>query len=234
MSSAMPNSFRDDYLERLPPWDGAPRVDTLLQTAFDLHLPTGRERADGEWASRTVLIGAVARSYEPGIQAHKMVVLVGPAGCGKSNFCRHLVPSLGGGQSGWFSDELVLRSSDGQVLMGRVIMECAEMACMTRSDADAAKAFISRLVDRVRLPYERVAQEFPRQFIIIGTSNAEPALLGDPGGARRLLPVRITGRGERSVTELLDETRDQLWAEAVHRHKMGERPESGESAGVAA
>lgn len=239
MSSATLNSFKDDYLEQLPPWDGVRRVDALLQTTFNLHLSTARERIDAELASRTILMGATARSYEPGIQAGKMVVLIGPAGCGKSSFCRHLVPSPDGGQSKWFSDEFVFRCSAGpryqaEALIDRVVVECAEMAHMSRADMDGAKAFISRLADRVRLPYDRVAQEFPRRCVIIGTSNAEPSLLSDPGGARRLLPVRITGQGTRSVAELLDETRDQLWAEALHRHKTGERPDSGESVGVAA
>ena len=239
MPPSRPNSFIDDYLELLPPWDGVPRVDALMQTAFNLNLPTERSLADGERASRMILIGAVALSYEPGVQAGKMVVLIGPPGCGKSSFCRHLVPSPDGGQSKWFSDEFVFGWSMGsryqaEVLMGRVVVECAEMAYMSRAEIDGAKAFISRLVDLVRLPYDRVVQEFPRQCVIIGTSNAEPSLLSDPGGARRLLPVRITGQGTRSVAELLDETREQLWAEALHRYKAGERPDSGESSSAAA
>ena len=222
------NSFRDDYLDRLPPWDGVPRIGTLLQTAFDLHLPTSQERLDSARASRMILMGAVARSYEPGSKADETVLLIGPPACGKSTFCRYLVPTQDGRQNEWFSDGLALGSTPSMrdtasSLMGRVVVECAEMTGTSQADIDCAKAFLSRTVDHVRKPFDRVAQDIPRQCIFIGTSNIEPALLGDPGGARRLLPIRIVGQGQRPVAELLDETRDLLWAEAVHRHKAGGR-----------
>ena len=108
--------------------------------------------------------------------------------------------------------------------MGRVVVECAEMAGLSRADMDGLKAFMSRQVDHVRLPYDRLVRELPRRCIIIGTSNDAQPLPNDPTGLRRFLPVKILGRGPLPIDECMEAIRDQLWAEAVHRFDMGERP----------
>ena len=223
------DAFQADYLDRLPDWNGEPLVDSLLQTAFSLDLTHPDAEAMSVFASRHILIGAVMRTREPGAKLDEMTVLMGGQGCGKSMFCAHLVPNFRNKRQEWFSDALVLRSSgqhrdQAQSLMGRVVVECAEMAGLSRADMDGLKAFLSRQVDHVRLPYDRLMRELPRRCVIIGTSNDAQPLPNDPTGLRRFLPVKILGRGARPIDEYLASIRDQLWAEAVYRFDMGERP----------
>lgn len=223
------DAFQADYLDRLPDWDSVPRVDSLLQTAFDLDLGHPDAAAMSVMAARSILLGTVMRTREPGAKLDEMAVLIGGQGCGKSMFCAHLVPNFRNRREEWFSDALVLRSSgqhrdQAQALMGRVVVECAEMAGLSRADMDGLKAFLSRQVDHVRLPYDRLVKELPRRCVIVGTSNDAQPLPNDPTGLRRFLPVRILGRGPLPVNDHMDAIRDQLWAEAVYRFDMGERP----------
>ena len=222
------DAFVADYLDKLPLWDGQPRVDGLLETIFDLETTSQDEIIMAQLAGRSILLGAVLRTAEPGAKLDEIAVLIGPQGCGKSLFCAALVPGFR--RSEWFSDELVLRTSgqhrdQAQALMGRVIVECAEMAGMSRADMDGLKAFLARQVDRVRLPYDRLITNLPRRCVIIGTSNDDQVLPNDPTGLRRFLPVRIAGIGPRNVLDVLEQERDQLWAEARHRvENNNERP----------
>ena len=222
------DAFARDYLYWLPDWDGINRVDTVLEDIFDLDttLPDWKEMSVA--AAKSILLGAILRIKEPGAKLDEIAVLIGPQGCGKSLFSALLVPERW--RQHWFSDALILRSSgqhrdQAQSLLGRVIMECGEMAGMSRADVDGLKAFLARQTDHIRLPYDRLVSEFPRRCIIVGTSNDDQILPNDPTGLRRFLPVRIRDRGPHPIVHRMDELRDQLWAETKHRiYECDERP----------
>ena len=81
------------------------------------------------------------------------------------------------------------------------------------------KSFLTRRRDRYRPPYGKHLTTLPRQCVFAGTINP-PAegYLKDPTGARRLWPVACRGMIDLAG---LEQARDQLWAEAVHRFKAG-------------
>ena len=77
------------YLDNLPAWDGQDRLDYWLTGCFEVG------EIDPQllrWASYSVLMGAVARTYEPGEKHDEMVILVGPQGLGKSTVWAWLLP----------------------------------------------------------------------------------------------------------------------------------------------
>ena len=214
------DAFEEDYLNWLSPWDEVERVDTVLEDIFLLDTSLPDWRAMSVAASKAILLGEMMRIVEPGAKLDEIAVLIGPQGCGKSIFCALLVPTRW--RQHWFSDALILRSSgqhrdQAQSLLGRVIVECGEMAGMSRADVDGLKAFIARQTDQIRLPYDRLFSEHPRRCVIVGTSNDDQILPNDPTGLRRFLPVRIRSRGPHPIVERMEQLRDQLWAEAKHR-----------------
>lgn len=200
-----------DYLNGLT-WDGTPRLDTLF-TDYLGAADTPYIRA----VTRKSFTAAVARVMAPGIKYDTMAVIIGTQGRYKST----LLAKMGGA---WFSDSLRnFGTKDSmETILGTWINEIAEMQAMNNSEIDAVKAFLTKLVDYYRAAYGHFAAEHPRQCVFFGTTNTHDCLRDTTGG-RRFWPVDIDQQPrKKDVFADLDAERDQLWAEAVARWKLGE------------
>jgi predicted P-loop ATPase len=103
-------------------------------------------------------------------------------------------------------------------LRGKWGIELAELAFQRKADIEAQKAFISKNEERFRPAYGREEIFHPRTCVFWGTTNRTD-YIKDETGNRRFLPIRV-----RQVDiEGLKGARDQLWAEAVHYFKAGEK-----------
>jgi putative DNA primase/helicase len=164
---------------------------------------------------RKALLQAVVRIMEPGCKADQVLILEGPQGAGKSSAVAGLSPD-----PAWFCDEIAdLGSKDAaQDLAGKWIVEMPELSAMKRSEVERNKAFMSRRVDHYRPSYGRRSQDFPRQCVFFGTTNAD-AYLSDETGNRRFWGVKVG----KIALERLRRERDQLWAEAVAAYRAGEK-----------
>lgn len=209
---AFNNAFHPvrDYLENLE-WDGVQRIDGWLKTYLSAVAPEPYLSA----ISRKVLCAMVARIYRPGCKFDHMLVLEGPLqGEGKSRSIDALASTAWAGRLNFRADhkDMVL------LTMGRWVLEVSELAGLQQKAGEEVKAFISETTDQVRLPYGRLTEEFPRQCILVGTTN-RPDYLSDPTGNRRFWPVLIDGKCD---VEGLWRDRDQLLAEAKFVWEMGE------------
>ena len=202
-----------DYIRGLPEWDGVPRADTLLIDYLGAE-DTQYTRA----VTRKTLIGAIQRVLEPGCKFDTVLVLDGKPGIGKSTLLR----KLGGS---WFSDSLSLADTRDKTaaekLQGVWIMEIGEMQGTRKADVDVLKGFLSRQIDEYRPAYGRVVERRPRTAIICGTTNSTTGFLRDTTGNRRFWPVPVEG-GRLSVWDMTEETRAQIWAEALFYQAGGE------------
>ena len=224
---ALLNSRRVDpfkaYLGNLPAWDGEKRLDWWLSGCFEI----GDIDPDLlRWASYSVLMGAVARTYTPGEKHDEMVILVGPQGLGKSTVWAWLLPAAGRRQ--WFSDALKFHAdlkAQVESLQGRVIVEAAEMSGSTRAEVESIKAFLARQDDgAVRLTYRRDPIDLPRRCVIVGSTNDLRCLPNDPSGNRRFVPVPVSAGNPRDIRTFMNTYRKQLWAEALHRTLVLKEP----------
>ena len=185
-------------------WDGTPRLETwLIDHAHVEDTPYSRA------VSHLLLRAAVARIYHPGAKYDIMVIFEGQQGVGKSKLVKYL-----GGQ--WALEGLPpLRGANDKdvvdAMQGYWFVEIEELAAARKTDADNLKAFVSRTADRVRLAYERNSRTFPRQCVLIGTTN-DATYLRDMTGGRRMAPILIDGEVDFAG---LDGIRDQLFAEAT-------------------
>jgi putative DNA primase/helicase len=120
----------------------------------------------------------------------------------------------------WFTDQIPdLRNKDAAIqLAGIWIVEFAEFLSIRSADVNVAKGWMTVKKDRYRAPYGRQPSDHPRQSVFGGTTN-DREFLSDPTGARRFWSVVC---GAKIDIEALRRDRDQLFAEAVHRHRTGE------------
>lgn len=189
-----------DYLESLE-WDGVERMDTWIEDYLSA-------KQQGifylQEVSRLFLLGMVARIMQPGIKFDHMIILEGDQGVGKSSALRYLAEP-------WFSDApFNLGDKDAVVGLQSVwLLEVGELSGLTKADVNAMKAFISQQTDKIRVPYGRRSESFPRQCIFAGTTN-ESVYLKDTTGNRRFWPIEV---GQCKFKKLIRD-RDQLFAEA--------------------
>jgi len=191
-----------DYLDSLK-WDGISRIDDWLTLYLGVDA-SAYTRA----VSAKFLISGVARVFRPGIKVDSCLILEGPQGSLKSTALRTLAGD------DFFTDDIAdLGSKDSVIqMLGVWVIELAELDSMSRPESSRVKAFMSRQVDRIRLPYDRRVTEVPRECIFAGTVNHD-AYLKDETGGRRFWPVKV---GRINIDELRRD-RDQLWAEARQR-----------------
>ena len=203
-----------EMFEKLPSWDGVPRVETLL-----IDYLGAEDNAYVRAVTRKTLCAAYRRIYHPGIKFDFMLVLNGPQGIGKST----LIASLG---RNWYSDSLNLSDMNDKTgaekLQGYWIHEIGELAGMKKADLDKVKAFISRQDDKYRASFGRRVTPHPRQCVFFGTTNTEKGYLRDITGNRRFWNVRVKGNGTHKPWELDAESVDQIWAEVKALSEAGE------------
>jgi predicted P-loop ATPase len=198
-----------DYISELA-WDGKPRLDSWLVEHFGAADTPYTRKVGSYW-----LMQAVARVFQPGSQADYTLIFQGKQGVGKSQALANLA-----GRD-FFSDDVrdVGERSAAEQLSGKWIVELAELASVKRADNEKVKGFITRCVDRYRVPYGRLAQDFKRQCVFCGSTN-EIEYLADSTGNRRYWPVPVSGKDVDQ--EAFKAVRDQLWAEAKARYDAGE------------
>src|SRR5699024_9893839 len=106
------------------------------------------------------------------------------------------------------------------------------VALRNAKSANEAKSFLSKLSDRVRIPYEKFSTDVPGTCILIGTLN-ERTFLNDHTGERRYLPVEChkTNRkkaiyldkdfqGDQSEKEYLDSIREDFNQTLAYGYKL--------------
>jgi putative DNA primase/helicase len=205
-----------DYLDALPPWDGTPRVETLLIRCLQAD-DTSYVRA----VTRKTLAAAVARIYRPGTKFDSVLVMDGGQGIGKSTLFKDLVGDE------YYSETLSLTDMDdksgAEKLQGFWVVEIGELAGMKKADIEKVKAFLSTSDDKYRPSYGKTVESHPRQCIIIGSVNGERGYLRDITGNRRFWIVKVHQEEQIKRWKFTAEERDQIWAEAKKIWENGEK-----------
>lgn len=197
-----------DYFGSLH-WDGEERIRHIPGECFEISAT--------EYSTeifKRFLCGATERALNPGCIHRIVLILSGAENIGKSLFCRDLCPN-----PEWFSDYLPrdLHTKEAiEALLGKFIVESAELASFRRSEQEAIKAYFSRPVDYVRLAYRRFPVRYKRRAVVIGTTNAEQFLAFDAEGTR-FWPIKVMAYNR----EWLVNNRDQIWAETLKMYRSG-------------
>ena len=169
-----------EYLNQLT-WNGDKEAINKLLPRY-----LGAEDSElNRWIMQHVLIGMVSRVFNKGCKFDEILVLVGGQGIGKSTFVEKLAMN-----KSWYSSINSIEGKEASInLIGKTIIEIEEFVAFKRArNVNEIKAFLSKSVDRIRLPYDRVSQDLQRSCIFIATLN-DKAFLNDSTGERRFLPI---------------------------------------------
>lgn len=168
------------------------------------------------------LIGAVARTFEPGCKVDTCLVLKGGQGIGKSTVVKVLASSA------WLNDTTQPKEKETlQAIHSCWILELAELDSLTgKRESGAVKALLSSSIDKYQPPYGRTIEECPRRSIMIGTCNRDD-FLGDETGSRRFWVIDLNHDfASRRVINMnrLRQDRDRIWKAAVLAYRSGRQP----------
>src|SRR4029077_14311582 len=160
-------------------WDRVDRVETWVARALGVE-PSPYASAVG----RVWLVGMMARIYDPGCLLRTMVVLEGEQNTGKTS----ALSILG---SPWHCEvsESMATKDFFQSLAGKWLVEISELESFGRATMERVKTAISSRSDYFRESYGRRALKHPRQFVLVGTTNADSWMADETGGTR-FLPLR--------------------------------------------
>lgn len=198
-------------------WDGRERLKSWLSYYL------GCEEEDPkylEFVGKKWMTAAVKRVFEVGCKFDHVLVMEGPQGKGKSTLLQELATFGFDDEESYFTDGVTLTAIQDKdtvmKLQGNIIVELAELVGMNKRGTEEIKRWITLQKDVCRLPYARTMGDFPRQFVLAGTTN-DYEYLQDPSGNRRFWPCKV-GRIDMHALKV---EKDQLWAEAVYLYRNG-------------
>ena len=176
----------NDYLENLPRWDGKDRVTALA------------ERIPTEWEEWTHLFHIWMRSMvamwlgKGQLTGNALVpLLIGRQGCGKSSFCRILLPR---DLQEYYNDRINFKNEQdlNLGLTSFALINLDEFDKITQRQQILLKYLVSTADLKYRPPYGKAYTSNRRYASFIGTTNDQTPLT-DPSGSRRFVCVSING-----------------------------------------
>jgi hypothetical protein len=194
-----------DFLDHLPRWDGKDRVEALAR-----RIKTDYE----EWPHlfHIWMRSMVAMWRGKGrLTGNALVpVLIGRQGCGKTSFCRILLPKK---QREYYNDRINFKSeSDLNLgLTSFALINLDEFDKITQRQQIVLKYLVSTSDLKYRPPYGKAYSSHRRYASFIGTTN-ESSPLTDPSGSRRFICVNV--EGDIDFTTPVEY--DQLYAQLEH------------------
>jgi predicted P-loop ATPase len=188
-------------------WDGVPRVERFMHTHFGA--------VDDEYTravSRYMWSGIANRILDPGCQLDMVIVLQSQQGTKKSTGLELLAP-----EKYMFTDGLSLHIDDDNFkrqIKGKVVVEIAEGAGLSKADIGVIKRNITRKIDRYIEKYQTEETGYPRRCMFFMSVN-DLEFLPPDDEHRRWLPIQVAELNRA----LIERDRAQLYAEgaAIYR-----------------
>lgn len=144
-------------------------------------------------------------------------LLIGSQGCGKSTYCRNILPP---DLRAYYTDSIDFsRKRDAELYLNRfMLINIDEFDQVSVNHQGFLKHILQKPVLNVRKPNEAAVRELKRYASFIATSNQKD-LLTDPSGSRRFMCVEVTG----TIDTARPIDYEQLYAQAMYEIYHGER-----------
>ena len=176
----------DDFLEHLPKWDGKDRVEPLARRVKTDHeqwphlFHIWMRSMVAMWKGKGQLTGNAL-----------VPLLIGRQGCGKTSFCRILLPR---DQREYYNDRINFKNEHdlNLGLTSFALINLDEFDKITQRQQIVLKYLVSTSDLKYRPPYGKAFSSHRRYASFIGTTN-EVMPLTDPSGSRRFVCVQVDG-----------------------------------------
>ncbi|MDD4403696.1 MAG: VapE family protein [Parabacteroides sp.] len=202
----------DHYLYSLPEWDGKDRIRPLADT-IPCNNPHWRNLFH-RW-----FLGMVAqwRGINKKHANSTAPLLVGAQGTGKSTFCLNLLPPE---LRAYYAEGVdVGNKRNTEMYLSRfALINMDEFDQVKESQQGFLKHVMQKPAVTIRKPHQASVESLRRYASFIATSNHNDVLT-DTSGSRRFICIRLTGPIDYSGQI----NHDQLYAQAMHEIKRGER-----------
>ena len=201
----------EDYLDRLPRWDRRDRIDALAR-----RVPAD----DPQWPYlfHVWMRSMVAMWQGKGQSGNALVpLIIGRQGCGKSSFCRILLPRE---LREYYNDRINFKN-EADLNLGLTsfaLINLDEFDSVTQRQQIVLKYLVSTAELKYRPPYGKAYSAHRRYASFIGTTN-ELTPLVDPTGSRRFVCVEAKG----IIDFLTPIDYQQVYAQLAEEISRGER-----------
>ena len=196
-------------------WDKKPRLETLFINLLKVEdTPLNRH------ITKTWIIGAVKRLYDPGTPNENVLILTGGQGVGKSLTLKWL--------AGNFGFDAAINISSKEQEYGMKLQNCwlccfDELSGLSKKAAAEYKNWFSLTHDSFRMPYGKTVDDYPRHNAYCATTN-DAAFLKDysDNNERRMWVLECHGTkedGSENAKLRTDKLWRQIMAEAVYYYK---------------
>ena len=203
-----------DYLwEQYDKWDGKDHIRRLART-----VPTKNPHWEDwfyTWFLGMVRQWQVSNFAKYGNQA--VPLLISTQGWNKTTFCEQLLPP----ELSWGYTGNLQMDDKRQVLQQMAQMLLINLDEFNQISPKTQQGFLKNIITlssvKIKRPYGRHVEDFPRRASFIATTN-QADVLADPSGSRRFLSVELTGPIDVSTPP----NYEQLYAQAMralHQHE---------------
>lgn len=182
-----------------------PKSLEKIYKILDLTLPFDKLLVK-KWLIQTVAF-AFATKNKP-VSTEGILTLQGKQGLSKTSFFRKIA-----GNPSWFSEGACIDVNDKDSLINAVstwICELGEIESTLNKDQPAFKAFVTRQLDSIRVPYAATPTEMPRTTSLCGTVNKNK-FLRDETGNRRYWIVSVNRIDKNALFNMGIEEVYNLW-----------------------
>ncbi|MEZ7726862.1 virulence-associated E family protein [Gemella sp. 27098_8_155] len=192
-------------------WDGIPRAESFFIDVFGVEDNVYNRECTRKW-----LLAGVYRVFEPGTKFDEMLIIHGEQGLGKSTTFLKLSLGCHLETTEEIKEEFMRKA------IRSWIIEFSELSTIKRTNNDTVKAWLSTPVDCVKKLYDRDPQDFPRNFIVCGTTNDKEILKDRTGNRRYWLMYGEVARRQIDIKDVKKEYILQLWSEVYQWYENKE------------
>lgn len=201
-------------------WD--PKNESVIDSWLDNCFPGGLA-TDSKYASllfKKWIVGTAKRAISPGTSLDGCLTLQGPAGVGKTQFFRQLLPEPFETRTGEILCNIKDPKKFAESIIGKTVACFDELSILEQPKVvETFKQLLTLQNIDVRLAYRRDPQRYALRQGFCATTNSD-RFIKDPSLSRRLWVIQLNGN-KRLDFDFLNQNKQDLWNEAVYLAEQG-------------